>query len=83
LLSVELLELFGDTPAVEAVGELPADQRAAVLAHHVDDESYAEIARRLASPTKWATAARSRSPPPSKRLRGVSPREHRGAARVA
>ena len=45
---VATLELLAETPAVEAVASLPADQRAAVLAHHVDGESYAEIAQRLA-----------------------------------
>jgi RNA polymerase sigma-70 factor (ECF subfamily) len=44
---VETLELLMDTPAVEAVEALPDDQRAAVLARHVDGESYAEIAQRL------------------------------------
>ena len=44
---VESLELLADTPAVEAVEKLPADQRAAVLAYHVDGESYAEMAKRL------------------------------------
>jgi RNA polymerase sigma-70 factor (ECF subfamily) len=48
---VETLELLTETPAVEAVHALPAEQRAAraaVLARHVDGESYAEIAERLA-----------------------------------
>jgi RNA polymerase sigma factor (sigma-70 family) len=45
---VETLELLADTPAVEAMETLPSDQRSAVLAHHVDGESYAEIAERLA-----------------------------------
>jgi RNA polymerase sigma factor (sigma-70 family) len=44
---VETLELLAETPAIEAAETLPADQRAAVLAHHVDGESYAEIAERL------------------------------------
>jgi RNA polymerase sigma factor (sigma-70 family) len=45
---VATLELLSETPALEAVAELPADHRAAVLAHHVDGESYEEIAQRLA-----------------------------------
>jgi RNA polymerase sigma factor (sigma-70 family) len=45
---VAMLELLSETPALEAVGELPEDHRAAVLAHHVDGESYEEIAERLA-----------------------------------
>ena len=45
---VETLELLDETPAVEAVETLPPDQRSAVLAHHVDGESYAELAERLA-----------------------------------
>ena len=44
---VESLELLADTPAVEAVETLPADQRAAVLAYHVDGGCYAEMAKRL------------------------------------
>jgi RNA polymerase sigma-70 factor (ECF subfamily) len=45
---VVTLELLAETPAIEAIESLPDDQRAAVLAHHVDGESYAEIAARLA-----------------------------------
>jgi RNA polymerase sigma factor (sigma-70 family) len=45
---VVTLELLVETPAVEAMASLPDDQRAAVMAHHVDGESYAEIAERLA-----------------------------------
>jgi len=45
---VAVLELLAETPALEAVQALPDDQRAAILARHVDDESYAEIAARLA-----------------------------------
>lgn len=45
---VATLELLADTPALEAVAELPADQRSALLARHLDGESYAEIAERLA-----------------------------------
>jgi RNA polymerase sigma factor (sigma-70 family) len=45
---VTTLELVADAPVLEAVQSLPADQRAAVIAHHVDGESYAEIAERLA-----------------------------------
>jgi RNA polymerase sigma factor (sigma-70 family) len=45
---VAALELLVETPAVEAVASLPDDQRAAVIARHVDGESYAEIAQRLA-----------------------------------
>jgi RNA polymerase sigma-70 factor (ECF subfamily) len=45
---VAALELLQDTPALAAVEDLPRDQRAAVLAHHIDGESYAEIAQRLA-----------------------------------
>ena len=44
---VETLELLAETPAVEAVAGLPEDQRAAVVARYVEDESYAEIAERL------------------------------------
>lgn len=36
-----------ETPAIEAVASLPDDQRTAVIAHHVDGDSYAEIAARL------------------------------------
>jgi RNA polymerase sigma-70 factor (ECF subfamily) len=43
---LETLELLAETPAVEAAETLPSDQRA-VLARHVDGESYAEIAQRL------------------------------------
>jgi RNA polymerase sigma factor (sigma-70 family) len=42
------LEQLAETPAVEAIAGLPDDQRSAVVAHHVDGESYAEIAERLA-----------------------------------
>jgi RNA polymerase sigma factor (sigma-70 family) len=45
---VAALDLLADTPALEAVADLPDDQRAAVLARHVDGDSYAEIAQRLA-----------------------------------
>lgn len=45
---VETLELLAETPAVEALEALPDDQRVAVVAHHVDGESYAQIAERLA-----------------------------------
>lgn len=45
---VATLELLAETPALQAVECLPEDQRAAVLARHVDGESYAEIAHRLA-----------------------------------
>jgi RNA polymerase sigma-70 factor (ECF subfamily) len=45
---VATLELLSETPAIEAMASLSDDQRAAVLAHHVDGESYAEIAARLA-----------------------------------
>ncbi len=44
---VETLELLVETPAVEAVASLPDDQRAAVIARHVDGEPYEEIAVRL------------------------------------
>jgi RNA polymerase sigma factor (sigma-70 family) len=44
---VATLELLAETPAVEALASLPDDQRAAVMAHHLDDEPYAEIAARL------------------------------------
>jgi RNA polymerase sigma-70 factor (ECF subfamily) len=44
---IAMLELLSETPAVEAVAALPDEQRAAVLARHVDGESYAEIAERL------------------------------------
>jgi RNA polymerase sigma-70 factor (ECF subfamily) len=45
---VATLELLAETPAVEAMASLPEDQRAAVMARHLDGESYAEIAERLA-----------------------------------
>jgi RNA polymerase sigma factor (sigma-70 family) len=45
---VAMLELLAETPAAEAIATLPDDQRAAVMAHHVDGESYAQIAERLA-----------------------------------
>jgi RNA polymerase sigma factor (sigma-70 family) len=45
---IETLELLAETPVVEAAEALPPDQRSAVLAHHVDGESYEEIAKRLA-----------------------------------
>src|SRR6478752_10431030 len=38
---VATLELLAETPAVEAVEGLPEPQRAAVLARHVDGDSYA------------------------------------------
>jgi RNA polymerase sigma-70 factor (ECF subfamily) len=45
---VAILDMLADTPALEAVEELPDDQRSAVIARHVDGESYPEIAQRLA-----------------------------------
>jgi RNA polymerase sigma-70 factor (ECF subfamily) len=45
---VERLELLSDTPALEAIEGLRDDHRDAVIARHVDGESYAEIAQRLA-----------------------------------
>jgi RNA polymerase sigma-70 factor (ECF subfamily) len=45
---VATLELLADTPVVEALASLPDDQRLALTAHHVDGESYAQIAERLA-----------------------------------
>jgi RNA polymerase sigma-70 factor (ECF subfamily) len=45
---VATLDLLAETPALEAVEQLPDDHRAAVIARHVDGESYAEIAERLA-----------------------------------
>jgi RNA polymerase sigma factor (sigma-70 family) len=45
---VAMLELLADTPVVEALASLPDDQRAALTARHVDGESYAQIAERLA-----------------------------------
>jgi RNA polymerase sigma factor (sigma-70 family) len=44
---IATLELIAETPALEAIEDLPDDQRAAVMAHHVDGESYAQIAQRL------------------------------------
>jgi RNA polymerase sigma-70 factor (ECF subfamily) len=44
---VARLELLAETPALEAVDDLPDEQRSAVVARHVDGESYAEIAQRL------------------------------------
>ena len=44
---VEMLEVLTETPAIEALRTLPADQRAAVLARHVVGESYSELADRL------------------------------------
>jgi RNA polymerase sigma factor (sigma-70 family) len=45
---VATLDLLTETPALEAIEELPDDHRAAVIARHVDGESYADIAERLA-----------------------------------
>jgi RNA polymerase sigma factor (sigma-70 family) len=45
---VATLELLAETPALEAIDELPDDHRDAVMARHVDGQSYAEIAERLA-----------------------------------
>lgn len=45
---VAMLELLDEAPTVEAIASLPDDQRTAVLARHVDGESYAQIAERLA-----------------------------------
>jgi RNA polymerase sigma factor (sigma-70 family) len=45
---VATLELLAETPALEAIEELPDDHRAAVMARHVDGESHAELAERLA-----------------------------------
>src|SRR4051794_29741623 len=45
---VATLELLAEIPALEAIADLPGEQRDAVLARHVDGESYAEIAARLA-----------------------------------
>jgi RNA polymerase sigma-70 factor (ECF subfamily) len=45
---VATLDLLAETPALEAIEQLPDDHRAAVIARHVDGESYAEIAERLA-----------------------------------
>jgi RNA polymerase sigma-70 factor (ECF subfamily) len=45
---VATLELLAETPALEAIDELPDDHRDAVMAGHVDGQSYAEIAERLA-----------------------------------
>jgi RNA polymerase sigma factor (sigma-70 family) len=45
---VATLELLADTPVVEALAGLPDDQRAALTARHIDGESYAQIAERLA-----------------------------------
>ncbi len=44
---VATLEMLCESPALEAITSLPDDQRTAVLAHHVDGDSYAEIAKRL------------------------------------
>jgi RNA polymerase sigma factor (sigma-70 family) len=46
-IDLETLELLSETPAVEALASLPDNQRAAVMAHHLEGESYAEIATRL------------------------------------
>lgn len=39
--------LVGETPALELVGRLPADQREAVAARVIDERGYGEIAREL------------------------------------
>jgi RNA polymerase sigma factor (sigma-70 family) len=44
---VERLEADASTPALDALSELPADQRDAIRARHVDELDYAEIARDL------------------------------------
>lgn len=44
---VLLLRDVIETPALEAVKDLPPEQRSAVMAHHVCDESYGDIAQRL------------------------------------
>jgi RNA polymerase sigma factor (sigma-70 family) len=44
---VATLELLAETPALEAIEELPDEHREAVIARHVDGESYAAIAQRL------------------------------------
>ncbi|MGI8757090.1 MAG: RNA polymerase sigma factor [Acidimicrobiales bacterium] len=41
------LETEEPGPAVAALAELPAEQRSAIEAHHLEGSSYAEIARRL------------------------------------
>jgi RNA polymerase sigma factor (sigma-70 family) len=45
---VATLELLAETPALQAIDELPDDHRDAVVARHINGESYAEIAERLA-----------------------------------
>jgi RNA polymerase sigma factor (sigma-70 family) len=45
--AVEVLERAADTPALRALEDLPAEQRAAIAARHFDDLSYEEIATRL------------------------------------
>ena len=44
---VESLALLAETPALEALADLPEEQQAVVAARHLDEESYAEIAARL------------------------------------
>lgn len=44
---VESLSLLEETPALEALADLPAEQREALTARHVEGDSYAEIAARL------------------------------------
>ncbi|MDA0162993.1 RNA polymerase sigma factor [Solirubrobacter ginsenosidimutans] len=43
--AIELLE--AETPALDALEALPADQREAITAHHLDDDGYDAIAGRL------------------------------------
>lgn len=44
---VELLALLAETPALEALRDLPEEQQSALAARHLDGGSYAEIAARL------------------------------------
>ena len=43
----EIEALTAETPALELVAELPAEQRAAIAARVVDERAYGEIAQEL------------------------------------
>jgi RNA polymerase sigma factor (sigma-70 family) len=45
--AIETLETIGSAPAVELLATLPAEQRAAIEAHHLNERGYAEIAAGL------------------------------------
>jgi RNA polymerase sigma factor (sigma-70 family) len=45
--AIEILEQMASPPALEVLETLPAKQREAIHAHHVDERGYAEIAADL------------------------------------